>query len=297
VDTNVGPRTTAAIEIGGPEAVAEAERLVLPAPDRLTHSQLTQIVRAPSVQGAEGDPSLRVALDGTIRRLVSSRPDAAPLIAQAFAATGDFTQIDLIEELPAARLLTERRDLMAAAYVTRARQSAGAGAVAVAGGGGIRGSVWRGCHLRGYRRRARDRGDGGKLRLEGVEAFHQRRFGRRGSLSGDGLRCQHGVVGGRLGAELLLDLAHSGQAEDPARTRRIDGVLRQKPEEDQDRRGCESRAGCRPDDSTGRGRTPRMRPCASGRARRRGSARSGRVGAAPGAWMSFRMEGTPTVRR
>ncbi len=128
VDTNLGPWITAAIEIGGP---AEIERVVLAVPDRLTLPQLTQIVLALSVHSAEGDPALRGALDGAIRRLVSSRPDAAPLIAQAFTATGDFTQIDLIEALLAARAFTDRRALMAAAaYVTRAPQSAGAGAVA-----------------------------------------------------------------------------------------------------------------------------------------------------------------------
>jgi hypothetical protein len=131
VDTNLGPWITAAIEIGGPEGVAEVERLAFAAPDRLTPKQLTQIVRALSVQSSHGDPALRAALDGGIRHLVSLRPDAAPLIAQAFATTGDFTQIDLIEALLAARAFTDRRDLMAAAaYVTRAPQPAGAAAVA-----------------------------------------------------------------------------------------------------------------------------------------------------------------------
>jgi hypothetical protein len=130
VDMNLGAWSTAAIEIGGPDGVAEVERLFLAAPDRLTQPQLTQIVLALSIQSDAGDPSLRAALDGAIRRLVSSRPDAAPLIAQAFAATGDFTQTALIEELMAARIFSERRDLMAAAaYVTRAPQAAGTGAV------------------------------------------------------------------------------------------------------------------------------------------------------------------------
>ena len=49
VDTNLGPWITAAIEIGGPDGVAEVERLVLSAPDRLTPQQLTQIVLALSI--------------------------------------------------------------------------------------------------------------------------------------------------------------------------------------------------------------------------------------------------------
>jgi hypothetical protein len=130
-DTNLGPWIIAAIEIGGPDGVAEVERLVLATPDRLTQPQLTQIVLALSVQSDAGDPSLRAPLDGAIRRLVSSRPDAAPLIAPACTATGDFTQIDLIRELLAARLLTKRRDLIAAAvYIRRASESAEAGAAA-----------------------------------------------------------------------------------------------------------------------------------------------------------------------
>jgi hypothetical protein len=118
---NLGAWLTAAIEDGGPVGVARAERVLLDAPRSLTEMQLIGIIRAFSVQSAEGDAALRTALDTTLRRLASRYPEAAPLIAQAFGAAGDYSQEALIRELLTARAFTDRRDLMAAtAYVTRA---------------------------------------------------------------------------------------------------------------------------------------------------------------------------------
>jgi hypothetical protein len=120
-DLHLGAWITAAIESGGRDGVAEIERLYLGAPGRLTEAQLTQLVRALSEQSASGDPALRAALDGTLRRLVSLRPEAAPLIAQAFGANADYSQAGLIRDLVAARAFTDRAGLMAAtAYITRA---------------------------------------------------------------------------------------------------------------------------------------------------------------------------------
>jgi hypothetical protein len=123
-DLHLGAWITAAIESGGRDGVAEIERLYLGAPGRLTEAQLTDIVRALSEQSANGDPALRAPLDGTLRRLVSLRPEAAPLIAQAFGANADYSQTGLIRDLVAARAFTDRAGLMAAtAYITRARIS------------------------------------------------------------------------------------------------------------------------------------------------------------------------------
>jgi hypothetical protein len=131
VDTNLGAWITAAVESGGPDGVAEIERLVLATPGRLTPPELMQVVRALSVLSAEGDPALRASLDGAIRRLVSRRPEVGTLIAQAFGATVDFSQVELIGELVAARAFTDRRDLMAAAaYIARSPTPSGAGVTA-----------------------------------------------------------------------------------------------------------------------------------------------------------------------
>ena len=122
---NLGAWMTALIESGGPEGVLSLERLFLAAPGSLDDARLTEIVRALSVQSAEGDPTLRTSIDSTLRRFVSLRPDAAPLIAQAFGAAEDYSQVPLIREFVAARAFTERRDLMAAtAYIARARPAA-----------------------------------------------------------------------------------------------------------------------------------------------------------------------------
>lgn len=137
VDLNLGAWITAAVESGGPDGVAQVERLVLAPPDRLTPPELTQVVRPLSVLSAAGDPALRASLDGAIRRLVSRRPDAGTLIAQAFGATADFSQVELIGELVAARVFTDRHDLMAAAaYASRSSVPAGAGATAARPGQG-----------------------------------------------------------------------------------------------------------------------------------------------------------------
>jgi hypothetical protein len=126
-DLHLGAWITAAIESGGQDSVAEIERLTLGSPGRLTEAQLTQLVRALSEQSANGDPTLRSAIDGTIRRLVAYRPDAAPLVAQAFGTNADYSQAGLIRDLVAARAFTDRAGLMAAtAYLTQAGNSGGA---------------------------------------------------------------------------------------------------------------------------------------------------------------------------
>jgi hypothetical protein len=122
IDTNLGAWITPAMEGGASEGIAEVERRFLASPGRLTERQLIEIVRALSVQSAEGDPALRTSLDGAIRRLVSLRPDAAPMIAQAFGAASDYSQVPLIRDLVATRAFDSRLDLMVAtAYITRAR--------------------------------------------------------------------------------------------------------------------------------------------------------------------------------
>jgi hypothetical protein len=123
---NLGPWITAAIENGGEEGIASVERVLTHPSDRLTHAQLTQIVRAFSVLSAEGDPALRGALDGAIRRLVSLHPAAAPLIAQAFGTNADYSQTSLVSELVRARAFTDLAGLMAAAaYINGARTAQG----------------------------------------------------------------------------------------------------------------------------------------------------------------------------
>lgn len=125
-DLHLGAWITAAIESGGPDGVAEVERLTLKSPGRLTEAQLIQLVRALSEQSANGEPVLRSAIDGAIRRLVSLRPDAAPLIAQAFGTNADYSQSGLIRELVAARAFTDLPGLMAAAaYIKGARTGEG----------------------------------------------------------------------------------------------------------------------------------------------------------------------------
>jgi hypothetical protein len=126
VALNLGPWITAAIESGGEEGLASVERALTPPTSRLTDAQLTEIVRAFSVVSAEGDPGLRLALDGTIRRLVSVHPTAAPLVAQAFGATADYSQADLIRDLVAAGAFRDIAGQMAAvAYIISARTSEG----------------------------------------------------------------------------------------------------------------------------------------------------------------------------
>lgn len=122
VDSNLGAWVTAAVETGGPDGVAAVERLFLDAARRPTMAQLTEIVRAVSVLSAEGVPDLRAPLDGALRRLVSVYPETAPLVAEAFGAASDYSQVPLVRELVTAQAFTELRDLMAATvYITRAR--------------------------------------------------------------------------------------------------------------------------------------------------------------------------------
>ena len=121
-DTHLGAWITAAIESGGPTGIADLERLFFAPPARLAQAQLTEIVRALSVQSAAGDPALRSDLDRSIRRLVTLYPEAAPQVAQVFGAAGDFTQTELIRELMAAGAFTGFRDLtLARAYLAGVR--------------------------------------------------------------------------------------------------------------------------------------------------------------------------------
>ena len=123
-DFNLGPWITAAVESGGPAGIAQVERQFLAAPGQLSQPQLVEIIRALSVLSAQGDPALRAPLDRAIRRFVTLRPDAAPLIAQAFGAISDYSQIAVLREAVAARPPTDRNQVMAVlAYVSRANEA------------------------------------------------------------------------------------------------------------------------------------------------------------------------------
>lgn len=123
-DLHLGPWITAAVESGGPDGLAAVERQFLAAPERLSSLQLVEIIRALSVLSAQGDTALRVPLDRAIRRFVTLRPDAAPLIAQAFGAISDYSQIAVIRDAAAARPPSDRDQMMAVlAYVSRAGET------------------------------------------------------------------------------------------------------------------------------------------------------------------------------
>jgi hypothetical protein len=123
IDTNLGPWITAAVESGGAAGIADVDRLLTGA-SRMTEPQLVEIVRAFAVLSAEGDPALRGALDGAIRRLASRHPTAAPHIARAFGAYADYSQTELVKELVASRAVSDIAGLMvAAAYIHGARTS------------------------------------------------------------------------------------------------------------------------------------------------------------------------------
>jgi hypothetical protein len=123
-DSNLGPWITAAVESGGPDGLAAVERQFLAAPERLSSLQLVEIIRALSVLSAQGDTALRVPLDRAIRRFVTLRPDAAPLIAQAFGANSDYSQIAVVRDAAAAHPFVEPDQMMAVlAYVSRANEA------------------------------------------------------------------------------------------------------------------------------------------------------------------------------
>jgi hypothetical protein len=120
---NLGAWITSAIEIGGREAVVELERKFLGSDSTLSRQQLVEIVRALSVQSASNRLELRMALDNAVTRLVERYPEAAPMIAQAFGAASDWSQVNLVRELIAKDIFTTQSDLMAAAaYLSRAQE-------------------------------------------------------------------------------------------------------------------------------------------------------------------------------
>jgi hypothetical protein len=118
VEMNLGAWLTAAIERGD---LAEVRRKFLSSPQRLSPAQVTEVVRALSVQRAGGAPALHAPIDAALRALAFARPDAATDIARTFAASSDFSQVALIRELSAARAFATPGDLMiAATYVAGA---------------------------------------------------------------------------------------------------------------------------------------------------------------------------------
>ena len=121
IDMNLGAWITAALESGGEAGMADVERLFLGDRTRIGEAQLTETLRAFAVTRAQGDPALRPAIDGAVRRLASLQPSAAPIIVQAFGANADYSQIDLVRDLVKARAFTDIGGLMAAAaYVNGA---------------------------------------------------------------------------------------------------------------------------------------------------------------------------------
>ncbi len=123
VELNLGAWLTAAIERGDLPGVRQT---FLASPQRLTTAQMTELIRALSVQRAGGDPSLQESIDAALRALAFARPDAAAEIARTFAASSDFSQVALIRELSATRAFATPGDLMVAAtYVAGAPRGAG----------------------------------------------------------------------------------------------------------------------------------------------------------------------------
>lgn len=118
---NLGAWLTAAIETGGRDSIGEVERQFLDSGHTLSRQQLVEIVAALSVHSASNGVELRIALDNALRRLVGRFPEAAPMVAQAFATASDWSQVSLMRELIAADTFSTRADLMVtAAYLSRA---------------------------------------------------------------------------------------------------------------------------------------------------------------------------------
>lgn len=129
--TNLGAWSTAAIEIGGVEAISELERLIAASHRRLEPEQLVEIVRALAVQGASGELALRERIRTSLLRLAEDHPAAAPMIPAAFMSLSDWSQSDLVQDLVAARAFTSRNDLLAAtAYLANAHDGAARGIAA-----------------------------------------------------------------------------------------------------------------------------------------------------------------------
>ena len=122
IHTNLGAWLTADIESRGTVALSDFERAFLHGAGQLRERQRNEIANFLSLVRAEADPSLRPAVDATIRRFVAVEPSTAPLVVKAFGASGDYSQADLVGELVAARAFADIPELMSAvAYIQGAQ--------------------------------------------------------------------------------------------------------------------------------------------------------------------------------
>ena len=120
---NVGAFAAALIELEGTQGVAYLDKVLVSKPDQPLE-KLLGVIGALAVQRRVAPPDLRQAIDHVLARLMSSRPETAPLVAQQFSTFSDWSQQVPLELLVQERRLMTAADMMVVSvYVARARDA------------------------------------------------------------------------------------------------------------------------------------------------------------------------------
>lgn len=121
---NIGAFAAALIELEGTAGVAHLDKVLMSNQDQPLN-KLLGVIGALAVQRGVAAPGLRQKIDHVLARMVSSRPETAPLVAQQFSAFSDWSQQEPLEILVRERRLKTAADLMVVSvYVARARGAA-----------------------------------------------------------------------------------------------------------------------------------------------------------------------------
>ena len=122
-ESNIGAWATAYIEVDGAEAIERLTQRILlnkTSPNKSVESVLTAI----AVQGSQGDPSLKTAIDSSLEKTLDALPERAALIAGIFGAQQDYSQsAPLLKVMNSGALRTPHDLLIVVSYLSLAQKS------------------------------------------------------------------------------------------------------------------------------------------------------------------------------
>ena len=123
----LGAHAVALIEAAGPDGVDTLDRLVLRDPTRPL-DQVELVVEALAIQRSEGDPVVRPAIDTVLAAMITARPDTAGGVARQLGTRADWSQLDALRAVLAARKVPVAADMIAVStYVGVALDETGSG--------------------------------------------------------------------------------------------------------------------------------------------------------------------------
>ncbi|MEP2784302.1 MAG: hypothetical protein ABJO67_11165 [Pseudoruegeria sp.] len=120
---NLGPISTALVEIDGDDGITRLEQTLL-SDSTQPLNKIEAVVEALAIHNEFGSAALRSTIADTMTRLVTLRPDTAPLIARQFGSRQDWSLARTLEPVVQNRMLSNTQDFLeVAVYVAQGREN------------------------------------------------------------------------------------------------------------------------------------------------------------------------------